>query len=72
MSFVKFLVSRLATFVLVVWIGITAVFFVPRLVPSDPVEAMVARMTAQATYMQPEQVIAMRNSLRRFLAFRVH
>ncbi len=64
MHFVKFLATRLITYVLVLWIGITAVFFVPRLVPSDPIESMVARMSAQATYMQPEQVIAMRNSLR--------
>lgn len=64
MRFAKFLASRLLTYVLVVWIGITIVFFVPRLVPSDPVEAMVGRMTAQATFMQSEQVTAMRNSLR--------
>src|ERR1700694_1448952 len=64
MRFAKFLASRLVTYFLVVWIGITIVFFVPRFVPSDPVETMVGRMAAQATFMQPEQVIAMQNSLR--------
>lgn len=64
MRIAKFLASRLATYVLVVWIGVTIVFFAPRLVPSDPVEAMIGRMTSQAVAMQPEQVAAIRKSLR--------
>jgi len=32
----------------VIWLGITLVFFLPRLLPSDPVEMILAQMTSQA------------------------
>jgi peptide/nickel transport system permease protein len=51
------------TYLLVIWIGITVVFFVPRFVPADPVAAMLGRIMGQASFMQPEQVQALRNSL---------
>lgn len=35
-------------FVLTVWIGATLIYIIPRLVPGDPVGAMITRMTAQA------------------------
>jgi peptide/nickel transport system permease protein len=63
MHFVRFLLSRLATYVLVIWIGISIVFFVPRFLPSSPVEAMLGRIMTQGAYMQPEQVEAMRTTL---------
>lgn len=63
MYFVRFLVSRFITYVLVIWIGITIVFFVPRFLPSDPVEAMLGRILSQGAYMEPAQVEAMRLSL---------
>lgn len=63
MHFVRFLVSRLITYALVIWIGITIVFFVPRFLPSNPVEAMLGRIMSQGAYMQPEQVQAMRQTL---------
>ena len=33
MQFAKFVVTRIITYVLVMWIGITVVFFVPRFLP---------------------------------------
>jgi peptide/nickel transport system permease protein len=63
MRFLAFLGSRILTYLLVIWIGITAVFFIPRFVPSDPVAAMLGRITAQASFMQPDQITSMRNSL---------
>ncbi len=63
MHFVRFLASRLVTYFLVIWIGITIVFFVPRFLPSNPVEAMLGRIMSQGAYMQPEQVEAMRSTL---------
>lgn len=63
MHFLRFLITRLVTFFLVIWIGISVVFFVPRFLPSDPVEAMLGRIMTQGAYMQPEQVEAMRTTL---------
>ncbi len=63
MHFVRFLVSRLITYVLVIWIGISIVFFVPRFLPTSPVEAMLGRIMTQGAYLQPEQVEAMRATL---------
>ncbi len=63
MKFVRFLFARLIVFALVVFIGITVVFFVPRMLPSDPIDAMLARLTAQAGYMEPEAVAAIRETL---------
>ena len=63
MKFGKFLLSRFATFLLVIFIGVTTVFFVPRLMPNDPVEAMIGQMTSNAGSMSPEAVEQMRESM---------
>lgn len=60
MQFFRFLISRLFTYVLVVWISITIVFFVPRFMPGNPVEAMLGRLMSQGTTMEPELVQQMR------------
>jgi peptide/nickel transport system permease protein len=60
---VKFLLARRLTFVLVVRIGITIVFFVPRFIPGNPVEAMLGRLMSQGTTMEPELVQSMRTTL---------
>lgn len=62
-SGIRFLLTRLATFVLVVWFGTTFIFIIPRLLPINPVEAMLGRILAQGTYMQQEQVDALREAL---------
>jgi peptide/nickel transport system permease protein len=61
--FARFLISRLVTYVLVIWIGMTVVFFVPRLMPSNPVEAVLGRMTSTGGYMEASQLAAMRATL---------
>ncbi|NHN30356.1 ABC transporter permease [Paenibacillus agricola] len=63
MGFYKFLLGRIATFLLVVLIGITTVFFVPRFMPSDPVEAMIGQMMSKSAFMEPEAVVTLRKSL---------
>ncbi|RAP77210.1 ABC transporter permease [Paenibacillus montanisoli] len=63
MGFYKFLLSRVLSFVLVVFIGITTVFFVPRFMPSDPVEAMIGKMTANQAFMEPEAIVTLRETL---------
>ena len=56
MQFAKFLAARLLTYVLVVWVGITIVFFVPRFIPGNPVEAMLGKLMSQGTTMDPKLV----------------
>ena len=63
MEFAKFIVSRFITFFLVVYIGVTAVFFLPRLMPSDPVENVLHHIHSQAGFMDPELVDEMRRVL---------
>ena len=62
-KFLKFLGSRLFTYVFVIFLGMTAVFFIPRFMPSDPVEGMLGQMTARSDTMTPEAVDAMRSAL---------
>ena len=63
MRFARYLFSRLATYFLVIWIGMTIVFFVPRFLPSDPVTAALGRVMSSGSTMRPEQVQAMRSTL---------
>lgn len=59
----RFLIGRLITYILVVWFGITFIFVIPRLLPINPVEAMLGRILSQGAYMQEEQVQALRAAL---------
>lgn len=63
MRFYKFLLTRILTYMLVVFIGITTVFFVPRFLPSDPVEAMIGQMTSKSAFMEPEAIETLRKTL---------
>jgi peptide/nickel transport system permease protein len=53
-TFVKrYLIPRLIQYVLVIWVGITVVFFIPRLTPNDPVMRMVDQMRARGSTLEP-------------------
>jgi len=65
MRFGRFLLSRIFTYILVIWIGVTAVFILPRFMPSDPVESMIARMTSQGAAMTTEEITTFRTNLKR-------
>ncbi|MGJ4849170.1 ABC transporter permease [Bacillota bacterium Meth-B3] len=64
MSFRKFLLLRILTWALTILIGVTFVFFIPRMFPSDPVENMIGQMQSRAGQMDPIQKEALRQSLR--------
>ncbi len=54
MTFLKrYLIPRLIQYVLVIWLGITVVFFIPRLIPNDPVMRMVNEMRARGSTLEP-------------------
>jgi peptide/nickel transport system permease protein len=53
-TFVKrYLIPRLIQYVLVIWLGITVVFLIPRVTPNDPVMGMIDQMQARGTLMEP-------------------
>jgi peptide/nickel transport system permease protein len=57
MAFVKrYLIPRLIQYFLVLFVGITAVFFIPRLTPTDPVLQTVAQIRSQGAYLDPATV----------------
>ena len=62
-SYARYVAKRLVQFVLVVFIGISLTFFITHLTPIDPVEQMVASMTAFGNT-SPEAVLQMREALR--------
>ncbi len=44
---VEYVLKRIGMFLLTVWLGASVIFFVPRLMPGDPVTATIGRMIAQ-------------------------
>jgi peptide/nickel transport system permease protein len=63
MVFKKYFIPRFVQYITVLFIGITMVFIIPRLLPSDPVEHQLNRMTAQGQYLDPAAVEEMRETL---------
>lgn len=54
MTFVKrYLIPRLISYFLVIWLGITIVFLIPRLTPNDPVMRMIDQMQARGSTLEP-------------------
>lgn len=49
----RYLIPRLIQYGLVMWLGITIVFFIPRLLPTDPAETMITTITAQGALLDP-------------------
>lgn len=64
MRFRKYLLLRILTWLVTVWIGITFIFFIPRMFPSDPVENMIGQMQSRSGQMDPVQMEALRSQLR--------
>lgn len=63
MKLASFVIGRTLTLLFVVWVGVSTVFVIPRLAPSSPIDAMVARMRAQRSYMSPDEIKTLRSSL---------
>ena len=64
MRFAKYLLKRILVWALTIWVGITAVFIIQRMMPSDPIENMVQKMVRASRDMSPEQIEAVRHTLR--------
>jgi peptide/nickel transport system permease protein len=49
----QYLIPRLIQYVLVIWLGITVVFLIPRLTPNDPVMRMVGELRGRGSTLEP-------------------
>src|SRR5687767_6348932 len=49
----RYLIPRLISYFLVIWLGITIVFLIPRLTPNDPVMKMIDQMRARGSTLEP-------------------
>lgn len=52
----RYLIPRLIQYFLVIFVGITAVFIIPRLTPSDPVQRTIAQLRSMGSYLDPASV----------------
>lgn len=64
MKFKTFFLQRVLAWALTIWIGVTFIFFIPRMFPSDPVENMIAQMQSRSGNMDPAEMEALRSQLR--------
>lgn len=64
MKFRKYFGLRLVTWALTILIGVTFIFFIPRMFPTDPVENMIGQMQSRSGQMDPKEMAALRKSLR--------
>ena len=54
MTFIRrYLIPRLIQYFLVIFLGITAVFFIPRFTPSDPVQRTITQLRSMGSYLDP-------------------
>ncbi len=54
MAFLKrYLIPRLIQYFLVIWLGITVVFLIPRLTPNDPVMRVIGEMRGRGSTLEP-------------------
>jgi peptide/nickel transport system permease protein len=59
----RYLIPRTIQYLTIMFVGITVTFIIPRLSPTDPVEAQVSLMTARGGSFDPESIQAMRTAL---------
>ncbi len=60
----KYLLPRIIQYFVVIVVGATVVFIVPRLTPSDPIEAQLERISSQGQYLDPVAVESLRSTLK--------
>ena len=63
MFYRRYLIPRLIQYVLVIVLGITVVFFIPRLMPNDPVLRTIAELKSRGSYLEPATLDKMIASL---------
>ena len=57
MIFIKrYLIPRLVQYFLVIFVGVTAVFLIPRFLPSDPVVRTISELRSRGSYLDPASI----------------
>lgn len=59
----RYLIPRFLQFLTIIFIGITVTFIIPRLSPTDPVEAQISMMMARGESIDPQSIASMRAAL---------
>lgn len=59
----RYLIPRFIQYLALIFIGITVTFIIPRLSPTDPVEAQISMMMARGNVLDAQSVISMRQAL---------
>jgi peptide/nickel transport system permease protein len=59
----RYLMPRIIQFFTIIFVGITVTFIIPRLSPTDPVEAQISMMMARGNTLDPQSVESMRAAL---------
>jgi len=60
---IRYLIPRIIQYLALIFIGITVTFIIPRLSPTDPVEAQISMMMARGNILDADSVTSMRNAL---------
>jgi peptide/nickel transport system permease protein len=60
---IRYLIPRFLQFLTIIFIGITVTFIIPRLSPTDPVEAQISMMMARGETVDPQSIASMRAAL---------
>ncbi len=59
----RYLIPRMVQFVVVIFIGVTVAFIIPRLSPTSPVESQIGLITSSGSSIDPEAIQHLRDSL---------
>ncbi len=59
----RYLIPRLIQYLTIIFVGITVTFIIPRLSPTDPVEAQISMMMARGNTLDTQSVASMRDAL---------
>ena len=59
----RYLIPRFLQFLTIIFVGITVTFVIPRLAPTNPVEAQIAMMIARGESIDPQSIASMRAAL---------
>jgi len=55
----RYLIPRLIQYLLVIFVGVTTVFLIPRFLPSDPVVRTISELRSRGSYLDPASIEAM-------------
>ncbi|MCZ7543246.1 MAG: ABC transporter permease [Anaerolineae bacterium] len=59
----RYLIPRITQYLTIIFVGVTVTFVIPRLSPTDPVEAQISTITARGSTLDPQSIESMRVAL---------